>query len=247
MKSTAKLYHVVNRLRLRLKARAFRGNMFYCSLCGFNAKAFLPSPDGERPNVRCPRCDSLERHRAQWTFGLQTLPFTREQAFSVLHVTPEFCITDRLLSTWPRMRYRTAMFPQHPFADYCFDVQRISLPSESVDVVICNHILEHVPDDRAALDELYRVIKTGGFLFVQVPFDANREITFEDPSVVSAEKRRELFGQEDHVRVYGADFAQRPAQAGFSVTVVKFWETMSQTELVRQALTDREPVYICRK
>lgn len=247
MKKRALYYHALNNLRLFLKSRRYRGTALCCPVCEFTAASFLPSPDGKRVNVRCPRCDSLERHRAQWLFGLQALSFTREKKITILHVTPEHCITARLLEQFPHARYRTSTFPKSSGADYSFDVQQIPLPDKSVDVIICNHVLEHVPDDRRALAEVYRILTDGGYAFLQVPLDAAIEKTDEDPAVATPEQRRLRFGQEDHVRQYGMDFTDRLLGAGFTVTVNKFWETMAPDECKRYAVTDREPVIIGRK
>jgi len=247
MTYVARLLLHVTSIRLALKSRRYRGSIYHCPVCTFDASAFLPSPDGLRQNVRCPRCDSLERHRAQWLFGLNSLPYTGDSRFTLLHVTPEFCTTNRLLRLYPHMNYVTSMFPKHPLADYAFDLQQIFLPDQSVDVVICNHVLEHVPDDRLALAELYRVLSPGGYAFLQVPLDASTMLTDEDAAVVAPEERRIRFGQEDHVRQYGMDYAGRLAEAGFSVELKKFWETHAIEECRRYAVTDREPVVVCRR
>lgn len=243
----ARLYQCFTTIRLAVKARKFRGTALHCPLCGFGAASFLSSPDGKRQQVRCPRCDSLERHRAQWLYGLKALPYTADQNFTLLHFTPEFCTTRCVLKACPSVSYLTSAYPQQLKADYAFDVQRILLPDSSVEVVICNHVLEHVEDDHRALGELFRIPKPDGFAFIQVPVDPNRTETFEDASVTDPQERLRLFGQEDHLRVYGMDFEDRLRAVGFLVTVHRFWETMPQDECRRYALTDREPVFTARK
>lgn len=229
-----------------LRSCQYKGNNFYCPLCNFKAKKFLDSPYGIRKNVRCPRCNSLERHRAQWIFGLRNLKFFNYDSFSVLHFAPEFCISQRLIKT-KNCIYKTAEYSSKSLADYHIDIQNTELNPEMFDIVICNHILEHVDDDHKALKEIFRILKTGGKAFIQVPVDINLENSFEDSEITDPVQRKVHFGQQDHKRLYGNDFPKRLEKAGFSVSTVRFWEKLSEKELNYYAITDFEPVYICSK
>jgi predicted SAM-dependent methyltransferase len=116
---------------------------------------------------------------------------------------------------------------ESPLADLHFDVQNIPLESESVDIIICNHLLEHVEDDKRAMAELYRILKKGGWGIMLVPEDRSRATTFEDDTITDAEERTRLFGQYDHRRVYGTDYDQRLANAGFRVARIAYNERLS--------------------
>jgi ubiquinone/menaquinone biosynthesis C-methylase UbiE len=125
-------------------------------------------------------------------------------------------------------------------------VQQIPLEDESIDVVICNHILEHVEDDRKALRELYRILRKGGWGVVLVPQDYERESTFEDDSITSPEERAKIFGQYDHRRIYGRDYAERVRECGFEVEEIEYEKRLSEEE-VKQYSTGKERLYIIKR
>jgi ubiquinone/menaquinone biosynthesis C-methylase UbiE len=142
-------------------------------------------------------------------------------------------------------RYVTADL-ESPLADMHFDIQQIPLEDGCKDVVIANHIMEHVEDDGKALGELYRILRRGGWGVILSPIDENRDTTFEDDSITDPEERTRIFGQYDHRRIYGRDYAQRLEQAGFEVYVIDYKNELSKSEQELYALTD-EKLYIVRK
>jgi ubiquinone/menaquinone biosynthesis C-methylase UbiE len=111
--------------------------------------------------------------------------------------------------------------------------------------VVCNHVLEHVPDDRAAMGELRRVLSPHGWAILQSPLDPRRAVTFEDFSVQDPAERERVFGQFDHVRVYGRDYVDRLATAGFRVEAVPFADQLGKQTTTRNALR-REEIVLCR-
>ena len=125
------------------------------------------------------------------------------------------------------------------------DITDIHHPDGSFDVILCSHVLEHIPDDRKALSEFFRVLKPGGWAILQVPIMA--DTTFEDFSVTDPKEREKLFGQHGHVRSYGLDYGDRLTEAGFSVTVDGFVRDLGEAEIQRQGLTSHENVYLCAK
>jgi ubiquinone/menaquinone biosynthesis C-methylase UbiE len=125
------------------------------------------------------------------------------------------------------------------------DLTSIPLPAEQFDIIYCSHVFEHIPDDRQAMRELYRVLRKGGWAILQVP--VLRDTTFEDPSVTSPAERLRLFGQEDHVRVYGKDYRDRLAAVGFHVTVDDFAATFPAAKRRYFGLMEGEAVHFCRK
>ena len=183
----------------------FAGWGVRCPICGRRARRFAPYHGRER--AQCVHCRSLERHRALWLWLRRRIPADA----TVLHVAPEEGIAARLRSL-PIDYVSTDL--ESPLAMRNDDITALPDPDGSFDIVICNHVLEHIPDDRSAMREIYRVLRPGGFAVLQHPIAPQPE-TFEDPSVTSPDERLRLFGQHDHVRVYGWDFVERLREAGF--------------------------------
>jgi SAM-dependent methyltransferase len=127
------------------------------------------------------------------------------------------------------------------------DIVRSPFCDGSFDAIICNHVLEHVPDDRAAMRELLRLLKPGGWALLQVPIGLSLAETFEDPTITTPEAREAAFGQRDHVRIYANDYEQRLESAGFRVDVQSFAAELARVEAARYGLDTREKLYVCRK
>lgn len=214
----------------------------HCPCCRTDAPAFLPFGIGiERPNARCPRCGSLERHRLLWLF-LQRRPALQRPALRLLHVAPE-PVLRRLFAAIPGVHYIPADLDARDGVR--LDITRLPLPDASLDAVVCNHVLEHVPDDRQAMREFRRVLRPGGWAILQSPVDARRAQTYENPDVLTPEDRLHHFGQADHVRVYGDDYPVRLREAGFSVEVVDEVRALPSGAAAMLGLR-REPVYMCQ-
>ena len=168
-----------------------------------------------RKNALCPSCLALERHRLIWLF-LQSETRFFHDPIKMLHVAPEYCFIKRF-EALPNLDYITADI-ESPLAKVKMDVHEIPFESETFDVVFCNHVLEHVDNDRKALSEIYRVMKKGGWAILQIPlFLPLADHTVEDPSIKDPKERERLFGQDDHVRKYGHDYVDRLKEAGFIV------------------------------
>lgn len=117
------------------------------------------------------------------------------------------------------------------------DITDIRYPDESFDIIICSHVLEHVPDDVKAMSEFHRVLKKNGWAILLVPIAA-MDKTYEDFSIVTEAGRLKAFGQSDHVRKYGKDYIDRLRSAGFNVTVIKKEELASEEEIKRMCLSE---------
>ena len=135
---------------------------------------------------------------------------------------------------------------ESPLADLHFDVQRIPLPDASCDVLICNHLLEHVADDRLAMREFHRILRPGGWGVLLSPVDRSRAVTFEDDSITDPAERTRIFGQYDHRRIYGRDYGQRLREAGFEVEEIDYAARFSERERRLYALPE-DWIYIVRK
>lgn len=196
---------------------AYLGRGRECPLCGSRRRKFMPyGYVTSREDALCPRCLALERHRMIWLWITRHTDLL-ERRPRLLHIAPEVSLMRHLKPLYGNSgNYITADL-ESPLADLHFDVQQIPLSDGSVEVVICNHLLEHVEDDRVALRELHRILCHGGWGILLVPEDRRRATTFEDDSVTDREERTRLFGQYDHRRVYGRDYDDRLRSAGFRV------------------------------
>jgi len=181
-----------------------------CPICGYvgRFRAFGYPP---RYNAQCRRCGSLERHRLFY-LALGRLHLLSGSG-KVLHFAPEACFTKKIEQSCAT--YWTADY-QPGRASMVLNIEKIDLPDNSVDVVIANHVLEHV-DDRTALREIHRILTDHGRLITSVPIIEGWRKTYEDPSITSAADRELHFGQSDHIRYYGHDFRERVVSAGFSL------------------------------
>ncbi len=208
----------------------FAGDRFEDPIDGKKYRKLLPYGYGEvqRPNALSPSTLSLERHRLLWLYLSRKTDFL-SRAAELLHFAPEQCFYARFKKL-PNLRYVTADIDS-PLADLSVDVQDLPLEDNRFDWIFCNHVLEHVPDDRKALSELYRVLKPGGTLIAQVPQRFDWEKTLEDPSITDRKERERLFGQYDHLRMYGRDYPERLKEAGFEV---RLWDAAA--ELGEQAV-----------
>lgn len=218
-----------------------RGNRVMCPLCGRHFDRFMD--DWNRPNAICWRCGSHERHRALGLF-LDERPELLAGAGSLLHFAPEWVLRRRF-SRMSHLRYVTADLSA-PDVDLQLDLTALELPSASFDAVVCSHVLEHIPDDRAAMAELRRVTAPGGWCLVMVPLDLGREVTYEDPSIRTPGERELAFWQHDHVRLYATDIGRRLQAAGFTVECVIPANTFDAGVIDRCRLLEADYIWLCR-
>jgi SAM-dependent methyltransferase len=223
----------------------YRGDNFTDPIDGKNYKSFLPyGYEKQRQNVLSPGTLSLERHRLMWLYLQNETDFLTSN-LKVLHMAPEQSFYKRF-RTMKNLNYITCDLDS-PIADVKADIQDLPFEENSFDVIFCNHVLEHVDNDQKALSELFRVMKPGGWGILQVPIRYQQEKTFEDPTITDRKERIEKFGQYDHVRVYGMDYYEKLADAGFEVEKVNLSEKLSDEEIKRFALEKNEILPVVRK
>jgi len=236
----------LSELLLPLLDRFYRGNQYEDPVNGRTYRRFLPyGYRNVRKNALSPGTLTLERHRALWLYLQRYTDFFEHPERRVLHIAPEQAFRKRFKRIFGT-RYVTADL-HSPLADIKADITALPFEDNLFDVIFCNHVLEHIPDDRKAMGELYRVLKPGGFGIVQVPLDPTRKHTFEDPTITDPKQRAELFGQYDHVRVYGQDFFDRLRHAGFIVHPLAVNDLFSEEEIKRYALDSAEIIPFIQK
>lgn len=231
---------LVDALRLRAAVSRHRGDTVSCPVCGHGFDRFKDA--GNRPNAMCWRCGSQERHRAQWLL-LERRPQLLGRAQSLLHFSPEWCLRQRL-RVLSGLHYVTADLHDEG-VDLQLDVTRLDLPDGAFDAVICSHVLEHVPDDAAAMAELRRITAPDGVTLVMVPLALDREHTYEDATITAPEDREREFLQHDHVRLYAPDIADRLGSAGFHVEIVDMHAELGE-QAQRYRLLASDLAFLCR-
>ena len=218
----------------------YKGHNVKCPVCEHEFRKFLPYGNKGEDNRLCPYCLTLERHRLLWLYLKEKTDFFTAR-LKVLHIAPEQPFLKRFRNM-PNLEYYTADLVS-PIADIKMDIQNMPLEDESFDVVICNHVLEHVEDDIKAMKEVYRVLKKGGWAILQVPINYNREKTFEDKSITDPKEREKVFGQYDHVREYGRDYPERLRSAGFKVIEDDFVKQLPEETVKFYRLSPDEIIY----
>lgn len=216
----------------------FKGNNFIDPINGKSYRKFLPYGYGkQRPNALSPGTLSLERHRQMWLYLQNETDFFTKN-YKVLHIAPE----QEFLRKFKQMKnldYTSAdLFS--PIVDVKADILELPFEHESFDVVICNHVLEHIEDDRKAMSELYRVMKRGGWGIFQIPMKNSLEKTYEDFSIKDPKERQKHFGQYDHVRWYGMDYFDRLRSVGFETEPLFYSQKFSKEDIKKFGLMENE-------
>ncbi len=228
-------------------AFSLKGDKFTDPIDGKNFRKFLPYGYGkQRENALSPSTLSLERHRLMWLFLRdETTFFTSNKKLKTLHIAPEQCFLD-IFRKQENLEYTTSDL-ESPIADVKADICDLPFKDNSFDVVFCNHVLEHIADDKKAMQELFRVMKKGGFGVFQIPQDIARETTFEDNSITDKKERAKIFGQYDHVRIYGRDYFNKLRSIGFKVDEIDYTQKISREKLERFCLMKNEILPVCYK
>ena len=225
-------------------AFALRGNAFTDPIDGKSFRSFLPYGYGtQRNNVLSPSTLSLERHRLLWLYLKNETDFFTAR-LKVLHFAPEQAFY-KIFRNQKNLDYTTTdLFS--PLADVKADICNLPFESNLYDVILCNHVLEHIPDDIKAMKELFRVMKPGGYGIFQIPQDYNREQTFEDDSITDKNQRAKIFGQYDHVRIYGRDYFDKLRHIGFVVEENDYIKKLGSA-MQKYCLAPGEIIPVCRK
>ena len=226
-------------------AFVLRGKKYTDPIDGKSFKSFLPYGYGkQRPNVLSPSTLSLERHRLLWLYLKNETDFFTSNK-RVLHFAPEQAFYKRFRQL-KNLDYTTTDLLS-PLADVKADICDLPFEDNTYDVILCNHVLEHIPNDTKAMQELYRVLKPNGIAILQIPQDLNRETTFEDNTITDKKERAEIFGQYDHVRIYGRDYFDKLRSIGFKVEEVDYTAKLSSEKIDKYRLAKGEIIPVCYK
>ncbi len=229
-----------------------KGNTFTDPIDDKSFRSFLPYGYGkQRNNVLSPSTLSLERHRLLWLYLQNETDFFQSELDSgssklkVLHFAPEQAFYKRFRNL-KHLDYTTTDL-NSPLADVKADICNLPFSDNEFDVIFCNHVLEHIPDDTKAMQELYRVLKPKGMAILQIPQDLSRAETFEDDSITDKKERAKIFGQYDHVRVYGRYYFDKLRSIGFTVDEVDYTATLSEADITKYCLAKGEIIPVCFK
>lgn len=246
-----------------------KGSRFTDPIDGKSFRMFLPYGYGnQRNNVLSPSTLSLERHRLLWLYLQNETDFFQSQldsdspvtqnkriklrkdaetssALKVLHFAPEQEFYKRFKKQ-TNIEYTTTDLLS-PLADVKADICNLPFEDNSYDIIFCNHVLEHIPDDTKAMQELFRVLKPGGMGIFQIPQDLSRAKTFSDDTIVDQKERAKIFGQYDHVRVYGRDYFDKLRSIGFKVIEEDYTHKIAPELVEKYCLAKGEIIPVCFK
>lgn len=222
----------------------FSGTGVECPFCGWTGRSFAPGGLDRRPKRKCPRCGSLERYRMLLLYLLERSDVFWRSAVSLLDVAPTPYFR-RFVDSYPQVSYvGTDLTPVGPGV-VSTDLTRAGFRSASFDLILCFHVLEHVPDDIAAMAELRRCLRRDGELVIQVPL--REGLPTEEDLEAPPEERLRRFGKDDHVRYYGDDVVDRLVSVGFEVSKNKPREWLGEPRFDKHGLKgDDQILLICR-
>lgn len=223
-----------------------------CPICGYKGVDFRPYPQIIHKEVECPKCYSHERHRALWLYFQQNMHLLKE-GNKFLHFAPENAF-NKLFTSSQVDYYPVDISWKNPFIKETLDIQDIPYENNYFDLIYCSHVLEHVPDDKKAMNELLRVLKPGGTALILVPINGiafelpyDETKTLEDKRYNTPELRDKYYGQDDHLRLYGKDFKDKLIDVGFKVLSDDFIKKLGYETVERYALIREENIFECTK
>ena len=240
------------------------GKNFECPFCGGKYRKLLPGGvnlpffkdnkiigGGRRVNMLCPRCHSTDRDRLIYYY-LTSNSLLSKPNLTLLHIAPEPSLK-KYLKGFSNITYTSGDKFEKGYDGYYYskdtlslDLTSLSFSDNSFDVVICNHVLEHIVNEKQALNEIYRVLKPGGWAIIQVPIASELVQTVEN-NADSDEKRILKYGQRDHVRLYGLDYLTRLKNHGFTVKDWSPAKHYDQSLINKYAINALEKVFIASK
>jgi len=229
---------------LRAQYNRLKGDAVECPCCEKKFKKFLSYGVKAREGALCPWCLALERHRLLWKY-LEDKTNIYANEVKVLHFAPEHQFQERLKAA-TNVDYLSCDIDM-PTAMDKQDINQLTYEDNRFDIILCNHVLEHIRTDKQAMSELFRVLKPGGWAILQTPM-SNRANTIEDLEETDPKELERLFGQNDHVRTYGLDKKERLEAVGFTVIVDDYVQTsFTDEERKYYGFDATEMIYLAKK
>lgn len=229
----------------KIRASWYSGEDYSCNCCGRSFRLFLPKGNILRLNAQCPYCGSLERTRLLLMYLKNETDYL-SQRLKVLHIAPEKCLFD----LFRKLDWEYIDGDINPnLATYQLDLTSVSYPDRYFDLVICSHVLGHIPDEPRAVRELYRILKPDGAALVLTLLDRKRTKTLEDSSLTTEAERLQAYGERDLCRLHGADFKERLAAGGLHVSEIDYRTALGLEVNQRYSLGngERELIFLCKR
>ena len=242
--------YLQNKFYNQLKKEVFedsKHSRYECNMCNEKIPLFLPSKSFDK--FWCPKCGSINRQRLI-VYYLKNFTNIFSQSTKFLHFAPEPHFFE-LFENFETIDYLPVdLNPNHPLIKEVVDMCQIPYPDNTFEVIFNSHVLEHIPDDIKAMEELYRCVKPAsenGLVIIMVPQDRNLECTFENEEYNTPKLRLKHFNQEDHVRIYGLDIKNRLESVGFHVTEIMCSELIDEKLIEYYGFYEKEVIFICKK
>jgi SAM-dependent methyltransferase len=197
-------------------------------------------------NFECPRCGAHDRERHLFLYLLESGLLKRIPELRILHFAPEKCLAPIIADMEP-LEYIKCDKYQVGEDVQCVDIEAMPFADASFDLVLANHVLEHVPDDLRAVREVHRVLRRGGLAILQTPFCAALTSTWSDPGIVSDEARLQAYGQEDHVRLFGKDIFERISSGGLLAHVENHEDLLQTYDATIFGVNASEPFFLFQR
>jgi len=236
----------------------YKGTIYQCPFCGFKSNGFISVGLPHQANIDkkiigagirnggCVSCDAIDRERLLYAYFSEELKIFKDNPeYSILHLAPEWRLSEEFLKYKYKNYICTDKFTpgySYPKHTIDMDIMNIDFPENNFDLLICNHVLEHIPNDIGAMKELCRVLKPNGTAVLQVPISAILQTTYENPEVTTDLQRQEHYGQYDHVRIYGQDYVDRLKSVGFKVNRINISDKYKKYGVILE-----EDMFICTK
>jgi len=197
-------------------------------------------------NFECPRCGGHDRERHLLMYLQASGLMAALPGMRILHFAPERHLSRRIAALRPIAYIRCDLYPVSPDIERV-DIETIPFEDGAFDLVIANHVLEHVKDDGRAVAEISRVLRPGGTAILQTPYSQVLHNTWSDPGITSDEARRQVYGQEDHVRLFGRDIFERFSSSGLRACIATHDDLLAQHDPQVLAVNQREPFFLFRR
>ena len=222
----------------------FKGTKFSDPINNKSYSYFFPyGYNKQRKNALCPGTFSLERHRLLWLYLKKETDFFNSNN-KILHFAPEQCFHKFFKSFFKN--YTTTDL-NSPIVDIKADICNLPFNDNSFDYILCNHVLEHIYDDEKAMKEIYRVLNKNGIAILQVPIDINSNYTHDGRDIDNKQDRNKLFGQYDHLRMYGLDYFKKLKKVGFKVKNIDYLSKLKKEEVEKFSLINSGTIPVCIK